>query len=161
MVVAIHDPHGGVMLEVIRELGLEIHVIFNRGAVLALLPGINKVTGVDVAVRRLGMSRHEVVGVGDGENDHSLLEYCECEVAVGNAVDSLKEIAAFVTRGANGTGVSELVDELIENDLHAWKGSWSIILCWWGSARTARSCAFQRMAATCSLPARQGLANRP
>jgi len=31
VVVAIHDPHGGVMLEVIRKLGLEIHVIFNRG----------------------------------------------------------------------------------------------------------------------------------
>jgi 3-deoxy-D-manno-octulosonate 8-phosphate phosphatase KdsC-like HAD superfamily phosphatase len=122
VVVAIHDPHGGVMLEVIRELGLEIHVIFNRGAVLALLPGINKATGVDVAVGSFGMSRHEVAGVGDGENDHSLLEYCECGVAVGNAVDSLKEIAAFVTRGANGTGVSELVDELIENDLHRMEG---------------------------------------
>jgi hydroxymethylpyrimidine pyrophosphatase-like HAD family hydrolase len=121
-------PHGGVMLEVIRELGLEIHVIFNRGAVMALPPGINKATGLDFAVRRLGMSRHEIVGIGDGENDHSLLEYCECGVAVANAVESLQEIAAFVTRGANGTGVSELVDELIKNDLcSAWKGSWSVI----------------------------------
>ena len=51
VVVATHDPHGGVMLEVIRELGLEVHVIFNRGAVMALPPGINKATGLDVAVR--------------------------------------------------------------------------------------------------------------
>jgi hydroxymethylpyrimidine pyrophosphatase-like HAD family hydrolase len=122
VVVATRDPYGGVMLEVIRELGLEIHVIFNRGAVMALPPGINKATGLDVAVRRLGMSRHEVVGIGDGENDHSLLEYCECGVAVANAVDSLKETAAFVTRGADGTGVSELVDELIENDLVRMEG---------------------------------------
>jgi hydroxymethylpyrimidine pyrophosphatase-like HAD family hydrolase len=122
VVVATDEPHSGVMLEVIRELGLEVHVIFNRGAVMALPTGVNKATGLEVAVRRLGMSRHEVVGIGDGENDHSLLEYCECGVAVANAADSLKEIAAFVTRGANGTGVSELVDELIENDLHRMEG---------------------------------------
>jgi hypothetical protein len=89
---------------------------------MALPPGINKATGLDVAVRRLGMSRHEVVGIGDAENDHSLLEYCECGVAVANAVDSLKEIAAFVTRGANGSGVSELADELVANDLHRMEG---------------------------------------
>jgi hydroxymethylpyrimidine pyrophosphatase-like HAD family hydrolase len=122
VVVATRDPYGEVMLEVIRELGLEVHVIFNRGAVMALPAGINKATGLDVAVRRLGMSRHEVVGIGDAENDHSLLEYGECGVAVANAVDSLKEIAAFVTRGANGAGVAELIDELIKNDLHRMEG---------------------------------------
>ena len=122
VVVATRDPYGEVMLEVIRELGLEVHVIFNRGAVMALPPGINKATGLDVALRRLGMSRHEAVGIGDGENDHSLLEYCECGVAVANAVASIKEIAAIVTRGPNGTGVSELIDELIENDRHRMEG---------------------------------------
>jgi hypothetical protein len=43
-------------------------------------------------------------------------------VAVANAVDSLKEIAAFTTRGAKGIGVSELVDEHIENDLVRMEG---------------------------------------
>ena len=45
------------------------------------------------------MSRHEVVGIGDGENDHSLLEYCECGVAVANAVESLQEIDVQVDCG--------------------------------------------------------------
>jgi hydroxymethylpyrimidine pyrophosphatase-like HAD family hydrolase len=122
MLVATDEPHSGVMLEVVRELGLEVQLIFNRRAVMALPFGINKATGLDVAVRRLGMSRHEVVGIGDAENDHSLLEYCECGVAVANAVASLKEFAAFVTRGENGTGVSELVDELIADDLRRMEG---------------------------------------
>lgn len=102
VVVATYDPHGAVMLEVIRELGLEVQVVFNRSAVMALPPGINKATGLDVALRKLGLSRHEVVGIGDAENDHSLLEYCECGVAVANAVPSIKTAAAFVTHGANG-----------------------------------------------------------
>lgn len=118
VIVATHGRHGGAMLEVIREMGLEVQVIFNRGAVMALPAGVNKATGLDVALRRLGLSRHEVVGIGDGENDHSMLEYCECGVAVANAVDSLKLAAAFVTRGADGIGVAELADELIANDLH-------------------------------------------
>ncbi len=122
VIVATHDPHGTVMLEVVRELGLEIQVIFNRGAVMALPPGVNKASGLDVALRKLGLSRHEVVGIGDAENDHSLLDYCECGVAVANAVESLKQVAAFVTRGANGVGVAELADELIANDLHRMEG---------------------------------------
>ena len=117
VIVATREPHGAVLFEVIRELGLEVQVVFNRSAVMALPPGVNKATGLDAALRRLGLSRHEVVGVGDAENDHSLLEYCECAVAVANAVPSVKEAADFVTRGANGAGVAELADELIANDI--------------------------------------------
>lgn len=122
VLVATHDPHGAVMLEVIQELGLEVQVVFNRSAVMALPPGVNKATGLDVALRKLGLSRHEVVGIGDAENDHSLLEYCECAVAVANAVSSIKAAAAFVTHGTNGTGVAELADELVANDLSRMEG---------------------------------------
>jgi hypothetical protein len=92
-------------------------VIFNRSAVMVLLPGVNKASGVEYALGKLGLSRHETVGIGDAENDHSFLERCECAVAVANAVDSVKETVAFVTRRPNGEGVAELVDELIATDL--------------------------------------------
>src|SRR6185503_6546099 len=77
----------------------------------------NKASGMKLALRRLGMSPPEAVGVGDAENDHSLLRLAECPVAVANAVDSIKKIAAFVTRGQAGNGVVELIDRLIANDL--------------------------------------------
>jgi HAD superfamily hydrolase (TIGR01484 family) len=122
VLVATRDPSRAVMLEVIRELGLELQVIFNRSAVMALPPGVNKATGLAIALHRLGLSRHEVVGIGDAENDHSFLSYCECAVAVANAVESLKEVADFVTRESNGLGVAELCDELIANDLRRMEG---------------------------------------
>ena len=90
------------MLDVIRELGLELQVVFNRSAIMALPPGVNGGSGLRVALRKLGLSQHEAVAIGDAENDHSLLDCCECGVAVANAVPSLKKRAAFVTRGANG-----------------------------------------------------------
>lgn len=122
VLVATRDPYGTVMFEVIRELGLELHVIANRSAVMALPAGINKASGVEFALRKLGLSRHEAVAIGDAENDHSLLMKCECGVAVANAAQALKEVAAFVTQGANGSGVAELIDELIANDLHRMEG---------------------------------------
>jgi hypothetical protein len=90
---------------------------------MVLPAGVNKATGLETALRKLGLSRHEVVGIGDGENDHSFLERCECAVAVANAAPSIKEVAAFVTRGADGDGVTELIDELIANDLHRVEGT--------------------------------------
>jgi hydroxymethylpyrimidine pyrophosphatase-like HAD family hydrolase len=117
VIVATHAPHEAAVLEAIRELGLELQVIFNLNAVMVLPAGINKAAGTKLALRKLGMSPHEAVAVGDAENDHSLLQLAECPAAVANAVPSLKDIAALVTRGAAGEGVAELIDELVANDL--------------------------------------------
>ena len=122
VVVATHETHRTAVLDVIREIGLELQLIFNRTALMVLPAGVNKATGLEWALRKLGLSRHEVVGIGDAENDHSFLERCECATAVANALPSLKKVAAFVTRGSNGDGVTELIDELIANDLHAFEG---------------------------------------
>ena len=63
------------------------------------------------------MSPHNVVGIGDAENDHAFLSQCECAVAVANALPMLMERADFVTQGQNGTGVIELADKLVTSDL--------------------------------------------
>src|SRR5207248_1459381 len=60
---------------------------------------------------------HNVVGVGDAENDHAFLSRCECAVAVANALPALQARADFVTRGERGAGVAELIEELIASDL--------------------------------------------
>lgn len=117
VIVATHTPHEAQVMDAIRELGLELQLIFNREAVMVLPPGINKASGLKLALRKLGMSPHEVVAVGDAENDHSFLLLAECAVAVANAVDSIKEIAAFTTQGEAGSGVVELIDHLLVNDL--------------------------------------------
>jgi HAD superfamily hydrolase (TIGR01484 family) len=122
VLVATSDPHGTVVSETIRELGLELQVIVNRSSIMVLPPGINKATGLKFALHRLGLSQHEAVAIGNAENDHSFLHYCECGVAVANAVAAIKDAADLVTRGANGDGVAELIDELIANDLARMQG---------------------------------------
>jgi HAD superfamily hydrolase (TIGR01484 family) len=117
VIVATHTPHQAGVIEAIRETGLELQIIFNLNAVMVLPAGVSKGTGLKLALRKLGMSPHEVVAVGDAENDHSLLQVAECPVAVANAVPSIKEIAAFVTAREAGEGVTELIDQLLADDL--------------------------------------------
>ena len=117
VIVATWEPHEKTVLETIRDCGLELQVIFNKGAVMVLPAGVNKATGLRAALAELNMSPHNAVGVGDAENDHAFLNICECAVAVANALPALKEKADIVTFADHGTGVAELIDEMLADDL--------------------------------------------
>jgi hydroxymethylpyrimidine pyrophosphatase-like HAD family hydrolase len=116
-IVATWHPHESTVLEVIREQGLELQVIFNKNAVMVLPSGVNKASGVQLALNEMGLSAHNAVGIGDAENDHVFLAMCECGVAVSNALPALKERADLVTTGSHGSGVEELIEKLLSEDL--------------------------------------------
>jgi HAD superfamily hydrolase (TIGR01484 family) len=122
VIVATWRPHETTVLDVIREQGLEMQVIFNKDAVMVLPAGINKASGLAAALHEMELSPHNVVGVGDAENDHAFLSVCEASAAVANALPALKERADLVTRGDHGAGVRELIDALIGEDLAALEG---------------------------------------
>jgi hypothetical protein len=84
---------------------------------MVLPPGINKAAGLGAALDQLHLSPHNVVGIGDAENDHAFMRLCECAVAVSNALPMIKERSDHVTRGAHGAGVAELIGMLIADDL--------------------------------------------
>ncbi|MDY6944141.1 MAG: HAD family hydrolase [Pseudomonadota bacterium] len=116
-IVATHEPHEKDALDVIRDLGLELQVIFNKGAVMILPSGVNKATGLHAALEQLSISVHNAVGVGDAENDHAFLGICECAVAVANALPAVQQTADFVTRATHGAGVTQLIEEILADDL--------------------------------------------
>jgi HAD superfamily hydrolase (TIGR01484 family) len=116
-IVATWEPWETVVLETIKEQGLELQVIFNKGAVMILPAGMNKASGLLAALKKLGLSAHNAVGIGDAENDHALLALCECGVATANALPTLKKAADFVTTGERGAGVTELIQSLLKDDL--------------------------------------------
>jgi HAD superfamily hydrolase (TIGR01484 family) len=118
-IVATVHPHETVILDVIRQLGLELQVVFNKGSVMVLPGNVNKATGLECALEDLGLSRHNVVAVGDAENDHALIGIAEYGVAVANAVPMLKSAADRTTRFPHGPGVVELIDDIVGSDLAA------------------------------------------
>lgn len=117
VIVATWEPHHTAVLETIRSAGLELQVIFNKGAVMILPTGINKARGLKETLKELNISLHNVVAVGDAENDGAMLQAAECAVTVSNALPAVQKMADWVTSYPHGKGVSQLISRLLENDL--------------------------------------------
>ncbi|HYD44650.1 MAG TPA: HAD-IIB family hydrolase [Phenylobacterium sp.] len=115
-IVATWEPNEGAVLEAIRDLGLEWQIIFNKGAVMVLPPGVNKATGLAAGLEALALSPLNVLAIGDAENDHAFLTASGCAVAVANALDAVKETADLVTQADHGAGVAEAIDALIADE---------------------------------------------
>ena len=115
-IVSTWEPNEAAVLQAIRDLQLEHHIIFNKGAVMVLPGGINKASGLEAALGQLGLSAHNVVGIGDAENDQAFLGACGCAVAVANALPTVKQKADLVVDD-HGRGVIELAGMLMDDDL--------------------------------------------
>ncbi|MEX2142652.1 MAG: HAD family hydrolase [Pirellulales bacterium] len=119
VIVATWQPYETVVLETIRDLGLEMQVIFNKGAVMILPSGVNKATGLAATLEEMCLSPHNVVAVGDAENDHALCKACEASAAVANALPTLKDAVDIVLDNHHGAGVEELIHRVLEDDLRS------------------------------------------
>ena len=116
-IVATVTPNENAVLDTIRDFGLELQVIFNKGAVMVLPAGVNKASGLAVALQDLGLSARNVAAVGDAENDHALLRFAEFGAAVANALPMLKRDADWVSPRSHGEAVIELIDAILADDL--------------------------------------------
>jgi hydroxymethylpyrimidine pyrophosphatase-like HAD family hydrolase len=112
-IVATVQPHEETARSVIRDMGLPLEISLNKGSIMVLPEGVSKVTGLRRAAVKLGLSEASVVGIGDAENDLDFIAACGCGVAVANATPQVKSRADLVTDGAHGSGVAEVIDQLL------------------------------------------------
>jgi HAD superfamily hydrolase (TIGR01484 family) len=118
-IVATWRPQENTVREVIRELGLNRQIIFNKEAVMILPSGVDKASGMEAALQEMNLSWTDVVGIGDAENDLAFLRKCQCSAAVSNALESVKAKADFTTVAPRGDGVAELIQKMLRGDLPA------------------------------------------
>lgn len=112
-IVATHADHHQTIAETIRDMSLDLEIILNTDALMVLPTGVHKAYGLAAALAELAISPSNVAAIGDAENDVVFLKYCGYAVAVANALPEVKAIAHFVTQGARGAGVEELVEQLV------------------------------------------------
>jgi hydroxymethylpyrimidine pyrophosphatase-like HAD family hydrolase len=98
-----------ILLEEIERLGVDCKIVQNRGELMVLPSAVTKATGFVSALHDLALSPHNAVGIGDAENDQSLLAACELGVAVANAVPSLRAAADLVLPEPAEQGVLALL----------------------------------------------------
>jgi hydroxymethylpyrimidine pyrophosphatase-like HAD family hydrolase len=115
-VVATVRPYQEVTLKIIRDFSFPLQVIYNKEAVMVLPVGISKASGLSAALAELSLQESDVVGIGDAENDQEFLSQCALSVAVANAIPSLKQRVDQVTRGSDGSGVVEIIDQILKSD---------------------------------------------
>lgn len=84
----------------------------------------NKLTGFERVVRDAGRAMNEVCYVGDDVLDLAPMKRCGYPVAVANAVESVKAVAAYVTSRRGGDAA---VQEVVEHLLRA-QGRWEAAL---------------------------------
>ena len=58
---------------------------------------ITKATGIQRVLDYYGADVSQAVGIGDSENDIPMIEYCGTGIAMGNAMEPVKEAADWVT----------------------------------------------------------------
>lgn len=78
-------------------------------------PGATKQEGVLQWLRHTGLHRDEVVAVGDGMNDYSMLMAVGLKIAMGNAVAELKEIADFVCPSVDEDGLVTVIEKFFDD----------------------------------------------
>jgi HAD superfamily hydrolase (TIGR01484 family) len=116
VIVATQETYSSVVQKAIEALNLNLQIILNKGSLMVLPVGIDKGVGLKAALAELSLNKEQVVGVGDAENDHSLLANCGYGVAVANALPELKKRADAVTEGDHGKGVRELIRTLLQDE---------------------------------------------
>lgn len=111
--VIIRDPKATAdeFVELARTLGLQgTNYIVGWTAWLDVAPiGVSKASGLDLVARELGLSADDALAVGDGRNDLEMFAWARRAVAMGQAIDVVKDAADDVTGPVDEDG---LADEL-------------------------------------------------
>jgi hydroxymethylpyrimidine pyrophosphatase-like HAD family hydrolase len=98
-----------VLLQVIRALELPLVLIFNGGRVMVMPQGVSKATGLRTLLETLRRSPHNMIAIGDAENDHELLRLAEVGAAVEWGSPALRAMSDTVVPGSGPPSVADYI----------------------------------------------------
>ena len=102
-----------------KRLSGSMDVYISEKYFLEVVPsGIDKSTTLSALLEILSISHKEVVAIGDGICDVSMLQTVGCGVAMKNAQHSVKACADHVTESNDEDGIACIIDKLLAADLH-------------------------------------------
>jgi Cof subfamily protein (haloacid dehalogenase superfamily) len=112
--VIIRDPDATAddFVSLAARLGLQgTDYVVGWTAWLDLAPvGVSKASGLQYVAAELGIAATDVLAIGDGRNDIEMLEWAGRGVAMGQAIDVVKEAADDVTGTVHEDGAATELD---------------------------------------------------
>ncbi|SIR21926.1 hypothetical protein SAMN05880558_11066 [Aeromonas sp. RU39B] len=73
----------------------------------------HKGAGVAALAEHMGISREQIICIGDAGNDSHMIEYAGLGIAMGNATDDLKALADHITGMNDDDGVAQAIEHFV------------------------------------------------
>lgn len=77
---------------------------------------VSKGRALEILAGFYNLSKDEIICFGDNENDKTMFEFAGFPVAMGNAEDELKKIAAYITDSNDDDGVAKAIEKIVLRD---------------------------------------------
>ncbi|MYL70255.1 Cof-type HAD-IIB family hydrolase [Halobacillus litoralis] len=81
--------------------------------------GMNKAVGLDKIARYFHVPKERIIAFGDEDNDFEMIDYAGVGVAMGNAINELKDLANHVTHSNEDDGIGAFLDDYLKINKHA------------------------------------------
>lgn len=105
------------MAAVKAEFGDIVGITKSHPKFTEIMPkGASKAAAVKILAEKLGIDRAEVMAIGDSDNDLPMLKAAGTSIAMGNAVDAVKQYCTFVTGLCEDDGFAEAVYKRVLNN---------------------------------------------
>ena len=90
--------------------GEDIHVLE------VFAEGVTKWSGIQWVAAQHGIAQHEVAAIGDHINDLAMIEAAGCGIAMGNAIDLIRQAARHTTLSNDEAGVAAAIQKLMSGE---------------------------------------------
>ncbi len=98
--------------DVLERNNLDVVLSDSQYAIHINSAGINKARGFEEVMKKLNVSREDVIAIGDSDTDIPLFKASKISIAVGNASENVKSNATMSVSARAGDGVIEALDKI-------------------------------------------------
>ena len=111
LIVGDPEPLAALEQKMRQDLEGQMNVFRSEPFFLELVPqGIDKAKSLAVLLEEIHLKREEMIAVGDGFNDLSMIRFAGLGVAMANAQEVVKQEADYITLSNEEDGVAAVVD---------------------------------------------------
>jgi hydroxymethylpyrimidine pyrophosphatase-like HAD family hydrolase len=124
-----------VVREALCSGGVSRDLVANRASLMLLPSGVSKGSGVEQVLRFMGLSPHDVLALGDAENDLALFDACGFSACPGDSVAPVRARADWVLPGGAGADVGKaILGDILDGRLPTPQSPRHRIALGWGGA---------------------------
>ena len=98
----------------LEEAGLPMEMVYAETTSLELTKkGVSKAKGLKELCKHLNIPIESTIAVGDADNDREILQTAGLSIAMGNAKESIKELADVIVKDCDHDGCVQAIEEYL------------------------------------------------